>query len=59
MKYTYALVTVTIRVGISHANKANPTEIFESLEITKATVDGGKVTCVDVVDGVESVDIVE
>jgi hypothetical protein len=58
MKYTYALVTVTARVCISHANKADPTKIFESLEITKATVDGGKVTCIDVVDNLE-VDIVE
>ncbi len=59
MKYTYALVTVTVRVGISHADKADPNTVFESLEITKAKVDGGKVTCIDIVDGVEAVDIVE
>lgn len=59
MKYTYALVTLTVRVGVSHADDANPEKILESLDITEATVDGGKVTCIDVVDGVENVDIVE
>lgn len=59
MKTTYALVTVTLRVGIKHTNKSDPTEIFNTLEVRRATVEGGKVFCVDVVDGVDEVDIVD
>jgi hypothetical protein len=53
-----ALVTVTLRVSINHDAKIDPEQLFNALEVTKATINDEAVDDIQTVE-IDSVDIVE
>jgi hypothetical protein len=61
IKTSYALVTLTMRVGIEHPEDYDPASVFQTLEVVKMKTPNGKVISCDIVSDEEDieVDIVE
>lgn len=55
---TYALVTVTLRIGVEHDSDVDGEGLMESLEVKKVETMEGKIISLDTVN-VDEVDIVE